>query len=125
LARPDLAPTEVARIYEMLAAMGTRDGITALLDRAEEKAAVTALARADAGALEWLIPELPEEDGPVTARQMAAYSGAAKACRLGAPKSREWWEKAAPEDRRKEAGRVTARAEAVLDYWRGAEGVAR
>ena len=53
LSRADLTPGERERLYGVLAGLGTHDCIAALLDRAEDKAAATALGRAEPGALEW------------------------------------------------------------------------
>jgi hypothetical protein len=122
LSRKDLQPTEVSRLYELLASLGTEASVVALLDRASDRAAVAALARVDPSAIEWLLAALPGAEGEVTPRQLAAYQGAVQACRALSAKPKEWWEKAKPEDRRKELDRVRSKAEAVLDYVRQAEG---
>ncbi len=117
LARPDLTPTETGRVYELLAALGTHDCIATLLDRAEDKAAAAALRRAEPEALEWLIPEMPAQEGEVSAKQFAVYTAAIHICKLSAQKSMDWWKKAAPDDRKKELERVRSKAETVLEYW--------
>ena len=118
LDRTDLTPSERSRLYELLAALGTQNCIAALLDRADDKAAAAALQKADAAALEWLTPELPKDDAEITDRQLTAYLATARVCRMTATKPKEWWSKASQTERRKELDRVTAKAEAVLEFSR-------
>ncbi len=122
LSRPDLQPQEVGRLYELLASLGTRESIRALLDRADEKPAAAALAKAEPGALEWLVPEMPHADGQPTPRQLAAYAAATRVCRTAA-KGKEWWDSSTPALRQKELDRVQAKAVTVLEYWREHEGL--
>lgn len=116
LSRPDLQPQETARIYDLLASLGTRTSIGELLERSAEKPAAAALMKAEPGALEWLIPELPGPDGEVSARQLAAYAAAAKICRTSA-KGPDWWSSASAELRQKELERVRSKAATVMEYW--------
>jgi hypothetical protein len=125
LNRKDLQPSERSRLYELLASLGTQSCIAALLDRADDKAAAAALLKAEPGALDFLIPALPTEDGPVTARQMAAYQSVARICRMPSTISSAWWEKAKPDDRRKELEQLKARAQTVADYWHESQGLSR
>jgi hypothetical protein len=106
----------------LIAFLGTEACITKLLDKCEEPAAVDALGKADLGALQYLLPALPTPEGAVTPRQLAAYQGAWRICRLGAPRSRDWWGRAKPDERKQELDRVHARADAVLEYWRQIQG---
>jgi hypothetical protein len=117
LSRPDVQPHETARLYDLLASLGTQAAISELLDRAAEKPAATALTKAEPDALEWLLPELPNAEGEVTPRQLAAYAGAAKICRTGA-KGAEWWASATAELRQKELDRVMSKAAGVMEYSR-------
>lgn len=117
LSRPDLLPQETSRIFDLLASLGTQTAISELLDRSAEKPAATALTKAEPGALEWLLPELPGAEGDVSARQLAAYAAAAKICRTAA-KGPEWWTSATTELRQKELERVKSKAAAVTEYWR-------
>ena len=124
LARPDLQPQETARLYELLASLGTQASIGALLERAEEKAAAAALTKAEPGALEWLLPEMPGVEGEVSPKQLAAYTAAAKVCRTAA-KGKEWWDSAKSELRAKEIERVQTKAETVVEFWRERDGDGR
>lgn len=117
LSRPDVQPHETSRIYDLLASLGTQTAIGELLDRSAEKPAAAALMKAEPGALEWLLPELPGAEGDVTPRQMAAYAAATKICRTTA-KGPDWWASASPELRQKELERVRNKAAAVEEYWR-------
>ncbi len=121
LARPDLQPGEVARIYDLLASLATHSSIGALLDRAQEKPAAAALAKADPAALEWLVPELPTAEGTPTAKQVACYAAVTRICRTSA-KADAWWESAKPEARQKELEFVRTKAAAVLEYSRNGAG---
>ncbi len=121
LDRGDLTPTERGRLYGMLAALATKPCIDSLLSRAEkgERDAANALARAEAGALEWLIPEMaPADASERTARQSAAYLAVVQIARAGSARPDAFWKNAKVEDRAKELERLTRRAESVLDYWR-------
>lgn len=117
LSRPDLTPTETGRVYELLAGLGTRDCIATLLERADDKAAAVALQKAEPDALEWLLPQMPGEEGEVSAKQYWVYFAVTRICKLSAQRSMDWWKKATAEDRKKELGRVQAKAETVLEYW--------
>src|SRR5262249_29131992 len=76
LDRKDVTSSERARLYGLIAFLGTEACITKLLDTCEEPAAVDALGKADLGALQYLLPALPTPEGAVTPRQLAAYQGA-------------------------------------------------
>lgn len=117
LARPDVTPAERSRLYPALAALGTELCVSTLLESADPKAAA-ALARAPLGVLEWIIPQLPGDEGAVGAKQMAAYRAAMQIARAGAPRAEAWWEKAKVEDRRKELERLKERARTVLEFSR-------
>lgn len=119
--RTDLTPSERSRLYGMFAAMATRPTIGALLDRAAQgdKAAAAALGRAEAGALEWLVPELaPAETTERSARQAAAYLAVVQIARAGAARTDAFWKTGRAEDRSREIERVQRRAESVLEYWK-------
>ena len=78
LDRSDLFPVERQRLYSMLAAFATKPCVDALLLRAAggDRDAVSALGRAEAGALEFLLPQLPTQES-ATELQVAAYNAAA------------------------------------------------
>lgn len=121
LGRDDLTATERDRLYSALASLGTQACVSALLDKAgdetaPDKAAAAALLRASPAALEWLLPELPGEEGAVSTRQMAAYQSAMRICRRQGAKAPAWWEKASAADRAGEIGRLRERAQAVMEY---------
>lgn len=122
LSREDLAPSEKRRVYELLASLGTQASIGALLERADDRDAANALGKAEPGALEWLVAAMPTgEEGPVSAKQLAAYTAAARVSRTS-PLGAAWWETAKQPERQKELERVQARAETVLGVWREREG---
>ncbi len=123
LARPDVTETERGRIYAMLAALATGPSIDALLGAAAEgnKSAAAALGRAEAGALEVLVSELPGPEGEPTARQLAAYDATTRIARLPSARPETFWAKAPPEERTRELELVKKRAEAVLAYWKERE----
>jgi hypothetical protein len=123
LSRPDLLPHETSRLYDLLASLGTKASIDALLERASEAPAATALGKAHPGALEWVLPELPAAEGEVTEKQFAAYAAAAKICHTAA-KASQWWEKSTAKLRQEELDRIHAKATVVMEYWREHEGVA-
>ncbi|MCC6677746.1 MAG: hypothetical protein IT436_11425 [Phycisphaerales bacterium] len=117
LERPDLTPAERSRLYPALAALGTGPCTAALLESADPKAAA-ALLRAPPGVLEWIIPELPGDEGEVTAKQMAAYRAAMQISRYGSPRPEAWWKKATTEERHKELARLKERSLTVLEFSR-------
>lgn len=121
LSREDVTPTDKAKLYQLLAALGTQASINALLDRLAETAAVTALNNASPGALEWLLPAMPEAGSVPTARQLAAYTAVARICRTTSF-GKGWWESATPQDRQKELDRVGNRAATVVEYLREQQG---
>jgi hypothetical protein len=121
LTRKDLQPTEVSRLYDLLASLATEASIGTLLDHASEKPAVTALTKVGPAGIEWLLPALPGAEGEVTERQVAAYLAVVQSSRAMSPKLKGWWEKAKPADRQKELDRVRTKAETVLDYVRQTE----
>lgn len=123
LDRSDLTPSERSRLYSLLASLATQSCVDTLLDVADDKAAADALRRAEPDALEWLIPAMPGESAEVTERQLLAYRSAVSICRLGTPKPDTWWTKVEVGDRQREIDRVTAKAEAVLDYWKQSQGL--
>lgn len=122
LSREDLSAMEKSRVYELLASLSTAKSIGALLERADDKQASAALAKANPGALEWLLPAMPSAEGEISARQLAAYTAAAKICRTS-PKGKDWWDNAKPEARQKELDRVGMQAATVLEFWRQQEGM--
>lgn len=120
LDRTDLTQTERSRLYGMIAAIATKPCVEALLSRAAsgDREAASALGRAEPGALEWLIPELPPGDSDAfTPRQMAAYVAVAQVAKTGAVRPEAFWKNSKVEDRTREMDRVRARAQAVLEYW--------
>lgn len=121
LSRKDLQPSEVSRLYQLLAGLGTPRCVALLLERADDKAAAAALSRAEPAALESLLPELPADEGPVTPRQLAAYQAATRICRTSSSKTAEWWATAPGPDRRKELDRLRSKAETVVEYSRDAQ----
>lgn len=127
LARPDVTEAERGRIYALLASLATGPSIEALLAAAAEgsKDAAAALGRADAGALEFLLDELPGAEGEPSGRQLAAYQATARIARLPGAKPETFWMKAPAEDRAKELDVLKTRAESVLAYWKEREGAGR
>lgn len=129
LGRKDLTSGEKNRIYMMLGSFATGPAIGALLERAAagEKEAATALGRAEAGALEWLVGELPAGDGQQPSdRQIAAYRAVAQVARspMGV-KPDTFWETTPPEQQQKLLDHLRQRAETVLEYWKDSGGRTR
>lgn len=125
LERPDLSESERSRLYSLIAALGTKACVQTLLDRADDRAAAQALARAEPPVLEGLLPELPRSEGPVSDRQLAAYDAAVRVCRMGSPRPASWWAQADAATRGRELDKVRSRADAVLTYWTSSQGVQR
>jgi len=123
LNRTDLTPQEKARLYQLLAAFGTAPCVNALLDAApNDKAAATALTRAEPAAIPTLLESLPPDSGEVSARQILAYRTAASLARIRAVKDDAFWTSATPEDRTKELERLRTSAQSVFDSWQAREG---
>jgi len=125
LNRSDLTPTERSRLYAMIASIATKPCVDALLDRAAagDRGAAAALARAETGALEWLLPDLPAEAaGELTDRQAATYVAVCEIARAGVPRPPAFWKNGRPQDRAAEMDRVRQRAQAVLSYWQETTG---
>lgn len=123
LQRSDLTPDERGRLYQLLAAFATPPCIGALLDAAPtDKAAATALSRAELEAIPTLLESLPPDSGEVSARQILAYRTAAALARVRGVKDDAFWSSATPEDRAKELDRLKASAQAVFDSWQDREG---
>jgi hypothetical protein len=128
LKRSDLTTTERARLYDMLAAIATKPTIEALLDRAAtgDRDAAAALGRAEAGALEFLLPELPDPAGEgATDRQLAAYRAASRIVADMGAKPDAFWKTATPEQRRQAIERLQNRAQPILDFWKQTAAVVR
>lgn len=121
LDRTDVTSTERARLYSLLGSFATPVCIEALLSRAADgdRDAITALGRAEPGALPTLLADLPSADGEdATPRQLAAYQAACRISRIGNPRPASFWTSAKPEQRTAELERVKSRAEPVFDYWK-------
>ena len=120
LERADLTPSERARLATMLGGIATAPCIEALLTRAAagDKDAASALERADAGALETLLKELPVADGPAPGpRQLEAYRAACRIAREPGPRAAAFWAGATPAQRAQAIDSLRRRAEPVLEYW--------
>lgn len=123
LNRSDLTPPERRRLYAMFASFATPACIDALLTAAgTDPEAAKALLKAEPGALETLLGELPADGSAVAAegltpRQLNAYKAAARLARLSAPRPDTFWAKADAQDREKALQAVRQRAEPVLAYW--------
>jgi hypothetical protein len=117
LDRSDLLPVERQRLYGMLAAFATKPCVDALLLRAAggDRDAAAALGKAEAGALEFLLPQLPTEES-ATELQVAAYNAAAQISGMSR-KPATFWTGAKPEVRAKELESLTTRAHTVWEYW--------
>ncbi len=131
LGRPDLTPAERRRLYSVLASFATPVCVDALLTAAEnDPEAEKALERAEAGALETLLRELPASasdigaEGP-TPRQLIAYRCAARVARLGSPRPDSFWARADTEDRDRALLALRQRAESVLAWWQDNKGAWR
>lgn len=123
LQRSDLTPQEQARLYQLLAAFGTAPCVNALLDASpNDKAAATALTRAEPAAIPALLEALPPDSGEVSARQILAYRTAAALARIRGVKDDAFWTSATPEDRAKEIERLRTSAQSVFDSWQAREG---
>jgi hypothetical protein len=111
----------------MLASFATGPSVEAVLSAAAEgkKEAATALAKGEAGALEFLLNELPGSEGAPTPRQLAAYDAAARLARLPNTRPASFWANATPDDRAKAIDLLRRRAEPVLAYWMEREGAWR
>lgn len=118
LERKDLLPVERQRLYSALASFATGPCVDALLARAAkgDAEATSALAAAEAGALEFLLPQLPTSD-TATDVQVAACEAAARIARMSQRLAATFWSTAKPEDRTRELDSLRARAANVLDYW--------
>ncbi|MBX3357910.1 MAG: DUF255 domain-containing protein [Phycisphaeraceae bacterium] len=127
LDRADLTPGERSRLDTMLASIATPTCITALVDRAAagDKDARRALFRAEPGALETLLADLPPTDGDATARQIVAYEAAADIANLSSPRPESFWKSATPEDKAREIEALKRRAEPVLEHWKQRAGLWR
>jgi hypothetical protein len=121
LSREDVNASDKASLYQLLAALGTQASINTLLDRLDERTAVTALNNASPAALEWLTPALPTAEGEPTARQLAAYTAMARISRTTA-RAQSWWTRATPQDRQRELDRITSRAQTVVEFLREQQG---
>jgi len=120
LDRPDLTDSERSRLYAMLASIATRPCIEALLARAAagDRVAANAMAQAEPGALEWLIPELPPADARShTERQSTAYAAVSRIASAGPVRPQPFWSNGRAEDREREMNRVRERAAAVREHW--------
>jgi hypothetical protein len=118
LDRKDLLPIERQRLYGLLASFATKPSIDALLSRAAagDRDAAKALGSAEAGALEFLVPQLPTPDS-ATSTQMAAYDAAARIARISSARPATFWTTAKPEERARELDALRTRAASVLEYW--------
>ncbi len=130
LDRPDLTAGERGRLYGALTTLATKPCIEAVLARAGagDEDAVRALCRAEPGALEFLVPELPGEQGEQgepTKRQMAAYRACMMLCHFTPAMAEGWWAKAEAAARKKELDRLRAKSERVLEYWKENQADAR
>jgi hypothetical protein len=123
LDRKDLVPVERQRLYSMLASFATKPCVDALLTRAAagDREAASALGNAEAGALEFLLPQLPTVES-ATDTQIAAYNAAAAIIREHQRQTVNFWKTARPEERARELDTLRARAESVLDYWQERNG---
>jgi hypothetical protein len=125
LQRPDLTPVERKRLYGLLGTLATDSCVDTLLTLAAQgdRDAAAALARAETGALERLLSELPQPgpDAP-TERQLAAYAAAARIARMSTPRPSSFWATASPETHTEELDKLRRRAEAVLAYWQEESG---
>lgn len=131
--RQDVTQSERAKLFSLLAALGTKVCINDLLDRAAsagayegkpaDRDAANALARADAGALEHLMENLPTAAGPATLKEVAAYTAAARIVRLGMVPGADWWTKiSSASDRTSALNDLRRKAEPVLAHWKETEG---
>lgn len=122
LGRADLTPAERKRLYTLLASFATPVCVDALLTAAEsDPEAAKALTRAEPGALETLLQEVPASAAAIgadglTPRQLAAYQAAARLARVQSPRPPAFWSNAAA-DRDKALEALRQRAEPVLAYW--------
>lgn len=133
LERPNLTPTQRAKLYSMLASLATKPCIDRLLAAAPtDKDAQRALRGAETGALKFLLSEIPAPDpaqgsvkdpGPgLNDRQFAAYTAACAVARAGEPRPRAFWEKSPARRQAEELADCRRKAEAVLSYWEEGEG---
>lgn len=123
LDRKDLQPTERQRLYSLLASFATERCVEALLSRAAagDREAAAALAQAEAGALEFLIPKLPTAESASEA-EIAAYTAAAQIARLPQRQAATFWANARPDARARELEMLRTRAGTVLEYWQERSG---
>jgi hypothetical protein len=123
LDRKDLEPVERQRLYSMLASFATKPCVDALLARAAsgDRQAASALAKAEAGALEFLVPQLPTAES-ATAAQIAAYDATVQIAHVRQRRPADFWTNGKPEDRAKELDTLHARAADVLEYWQQRSG---
>lgn len=126
LERTDLTVNEKQRLYTLLASFATKPAVEALLTRAAagDKDAATALGRAEAGALEWLMSDLPAGDGkPPSDRQVAAYRAVTLVSKspMGL-KPNTYWETAPAAEQQKVLDALKQRAATVLEYWKESGG---
>src|SRR5262249_22666475 len=100
LSRDYVKGDQPARLYQMLRAFGTAASVNALLDAATtDRAAVSALSKAEPAALPTLVEAMPAKEGEATPRQIAAYRAAALVSKVGAIRDDKFWTTATPQDR--------------------------
>ncbi len=119
LDRADLSAAERRRIFSLLASFATGPSVEALLTFTVkgDPDAASSLGRAEAGALEFLLTQLPAAESP-TPVQIAAYEAAARLVRMQR-RPAAFWTDAAPEERAREVEALRSRGTAVLEYWQG------
>lgn len=120
LDRTDLLPGERKRLYDVLASFATAPCVEALLTRAAagEKDAITALNKAEPGALEFLRADIPAPDAAeLSPRQIAACRAASQIARLPSRPPDTVWAGPATPARTKALEKLAPRVDSVFEYW--------
>jgi hypothetical protein len=133
LDRPGITPVQKSRLYSLLASLGTDACIERLLtDAVSDREAMKALRTARAGALKFLLGQMPERDpaeasardpGPgLNERQFAAYQAVCAIARAGQPNPMRFWQTAPAKRQAQELADTRAKAQTVLGFWEDEEG---
>jgi hypothetical protein len=133
LERPGITPVQKSRLYSLLASLGTDACIERLLtDAVGNRDAMKALRTAKAGALKFLLDQLPQPDpaqasardpGPgLNERQFTAYQAVCAIARAGQPNPIKFWQTATAKRQAQELADTRTKAQTVLGFWEDDEG---
>lgn len=112
-----LDPRTAAKGMDALAAISSKDAVTALVDRAKagDKLAEKALGDCTPDAVQYLLPFLGGDD---PALHLIAYHAITKICKIQGPKSDRFWSGPNVNARQKEIDRVRELADRYVKRWK-------